>query len=148
MRTILCLNPIGILIKRESCHLFASFLHGTGMCVVFCVGFREILPSPVVALQFAGIWNWIRIRGTLSCIHWQVTALSLFECLFCCVYLSRSQEIQLSNDNQEHFGLPKPLLIHTRICTSSTVTSSPYITPEKQMVSVKGNRQNWWVAVM
>jgi hypothetical protein len=38
MRTTLCLNPIGILIKRESCHLFASFLHDTGMCIVFCVG--------------------------------------------------------------------------------------------------------------
>ena len=122
----------------------------SGVRSILC-RFTEILPSPVVASQFASIWNQIRIRGTLSCIHWQASALRLFGCWLCCLYLSSSQDIRLSNNNQEHFGVPKPLLIHTRICKSSLVTSSPYATPEKHGVCVRKSTKVmscWDVAII
>jgi hypothetical protein len=128
MRTVLCLNPSGILIKKGSCHLFASFLHASGV------------RSTSERSQYAGASDWIRP----SCTHLQAGALSLFEGLLDCVFHSRSQIRYTAVKWQSALLWGAKTLNYTvrlEYNISSAVTQAPYIRLYKQTVFVYNNAQ-------
>ena len=133
MRTVLCWNPSGILIKKGNCHLFASFLHASGV------------RSTSERSQYAGASNWIRP----SCTHLQAGALSLFEGLLDCIFLSRSQIRYTAVKWQSALLWGAKTLNYTvrlDYNISSAVTQAPYIRLYKQTVFVHNNARKLWAA--